>query len=196
MMLRPSLRFSSRKREEKRQLRQRIGYILEGISKEEWGRRSKNVEKKIRRLPEYKKARTIVVYWPLAKEVDLRQFIRKAKEEGKTIGLPVLRRRGEIEIFEFTTEEELVPGKLGIMQPDVRLSRRISLEEIDLVVVPGIAFDKKGNRLGRGRGWYDELIKLLPARAEIIGVALAPQVVDNLPIEPYQDEKVRRVITA
>ena len=195
-MLRYSFRAASRRKEEKQRLRQRIRYILEGISKEEWGRRSRNVEKKIRRLPEYKRAKIIVVYWPLAKEVDLRQFIRKAKEEGKIVGLPVLRGREHIDIFEFTREEELVRGALGIMQPNVYTSRPIRVEDIDLVVVPGIAFDKKGNRLGRGRGWYDAFIKLLPAKTEVIGVALAPQLVDNLPSEPYQDEKVKKVITA
>lgn len=184
------------KRQQKQELRQRISYILDGISKEEWGRRSRNVEKKIRRLPEYKEAKTIVVYWPLAKEVDLRWFIKKAKEEGKTIGLPALLAEDRVDILEFKGEEELIAGKLGIQQPDARLSRKIDLAEIDLVIVPGLAFDKEGNRLGRGKGWYDAFIKLLPKKAAIIGVALAPQIVDRLPVEPQQDEKVEKVITA
>ena len=180
---------------DKKQLRQRIQVILEGISKEEWGRRSRYVERRIYRLPEYKQAKTIVIYWPLPKEVDLRRFIQRAKEEGKTIGLPALLKEDKIDILEFTNEEEMIKGKLGIMHPDRAKSRKIKLEEIDLVVLPGIAFDKKGNRLGRGKGWYDNFLSQLPSIVKKIGVALSPQILDSLPVEP-SDEKVDLVIAA
>jgi 5-formyltetrahydrofolate cyclo-ligase len=122
-------------------------------------------------------------------------MIKHAQQMGKKVAVPVI--RGEDKLIASllkNSDNALSPGPYGILQP--RESRELSLEEIDLVIVPGVAFDKKGNRLGRGRGYYDRFLKDLTLRGiPSVGIAFDFQVVDNIPTLPH-DLPVAKLITA
>ena len=92
-------------------------------------------------------------------------------------------------------EKELEIGPFGIKQPKKDQIKPINLEDIDLVVVPGLAFDRKNNRLGRGGGYYDRFLKKLPSSASTVGLAFDFQIVENLPVTSL-DVKVQALLTS
>jgi 5-formyltetrahydrofolate cyclo-ligase len=132
---------------------------------------------KLEQLERFKDAKIIVSYWPLPKEVDLKELNKKYCEN-KTILLPVIE-DNDISLKQFTSENKLKIDVLGIKTP---LGEEFtSFEKIDLVIVPGIAFDIKGNRLGRGKGFYDRFLKKLSAYK--IGICFDFQIFDQIPVD-------------
>ena len=124
-----------------------------------------------------REANTILLYWPLPGEVDLRNLISMG---AKRVALPVV--IGPELILREYSPEYMVIGAFNIHEPDSR-APIITPEEIDLAIIPGVAFDKKCNRLGRGKGFYDRLLPLL--HCPKIGVAFDFQIYDNLPVDPW-----------
>jgi 5-formyltetrahydrofolate cyclo-ligase len=134
-------------------------------------------------------------FYPLKGEVDLLEMMRK--ESGKRYCFPVIdlanKRLLAYEVKNF--DEDFCKGPYGVMQPDARKSTAIDPEEIDMILVPGLAFDRSRNRLGRGGGYYDRFLKnLLPAKFTSVGVAFDFQILETLPIDPAYDEKVNCVV--
>ncbi|GAG04630.1 unnamed protein product, partial [marine sediment metagenome] len=93
------------------------------------------------------------------------------------------------------SEKELESGPYGILQPQSRYIREMPAEKIDLAVVPGLAFDKSGRRLGRGGGYYDKFLASLPLATPRIGLAFDFQLVKDIPVLSH-DVCVTRVISA
>jgi len=116
---------------------------------------------------------------------------------GKRVCVPVILKEerhliaGEIK----DRREDLESQHFGIYQPKSGRVKEVPLEDIDLVVVPGIAFDKKNMRLGRGHGYYDRFLSGLPKPTKAIGLAFDFQVVENLPQDSH-DIPVWKTITA
>lgn len=150
----------------------------------------------IRRLtvhPRFAAARTVMLYHSLPDEVDTRRLLAglaspdaiAAKTEnlftGKTILLPRVTGATDMELRLYTGPDDLSRGAFGIMEPCGALFTNYS--QIDLAVIPGMAFDRHGHRLGRGRGYYDRFLPLLP-RAYKIGVCFPFQLVDAVPTDP------------
>jgi 5-formyltetrahydrofolate cyclo-ligase len=183
-------------RTQKRLLRAKVKQEFKKQPKEELVSQRLAIEERLQALPRYRDARVIMFYWALPGEVETKNLIRKAKERQKTVTLPVVIDRNQMQPWEFTSEDNLVEGALGAMQPRRGTGRKIGLDELDVVIVPGIAFDKSGKRLGRGRGCYDNFLKRLSAQAATIGLAFRHQIVENLPFNSLQDKKVDLVIWA
>ncbi len=136
---------------------------------------------------EFKDARNVLVYASLPDEISTADFIARWHKE-KQLFLPRVN-GDDLEILPYTPTST-DKGVFGIEEPTGSDCRPI--EEIDLVVVPGVAFDRQGNRLGRGRGYYDRL--LCEAHCNLIGVAYSLQIADELPAESH-DIKIPIVIT-
>jgi len=184
-------------RERKNLLRKKITEILKQVSQEELKRRSKNVCDKIISLPIYKKAKTILGYYPLKKEVDIKRLLLQALGNGKIVGLPVVNRQsGNLEFYRIKGFEGLCLGPWGIKQPDVSKAEHINLSKAELILVPGLAFDRQGWRLGRGKGYYDRLLKRLKKPTVKLGVCFDFQIQDSLPKEPQKDELVDIIISS
>lgn len=149
--------------------------------------KSVSICRKIELLDCFINANTIVSYWPLLKEVDI-TILNNKYLKNKTILLPDVV-DNDIYLRQFIAEDKLVTGGLGIKVPLGNIFTRF--EEIDLVLVPGIAFDTKGNRLGRGKGFYDRFLKKLTAYK--IGVCFDFQLFDEIPTNEY-DIRVDEVI--
>ena len=181
--------------EAKKKLRARLLRILSALSVEEVKRRTLGVEDRLRALDHFKKAKVVMMFWPLRGEVDVRGLIRRVQEEGKKVALPVISGQ-DIEPFEFTDEAGLVINSFGVAEPSPAQARRIPLDEVDLVLVPGLAFDRKGNRLGRGGGYYDRFLARLPETACTVGICFEPQIQEDLPVIPHLDRAVRFVVSA
>lgn len=157
-------------------------------------RKSRAIEKKLFQKKVFQKAKTVMFYASLPEEVQTRAIIVKALAEGKRVLLPRLEgiRLQPKEIHDMT--RDLVSGRFGILEPK-RNFPSIPLREIDCVIVPGVAFDRKGNRLGRGGGYYDRFLKRLPRKTPSLGLAFRLQTVSALPTSS-RDVPVTALIAA
>ena len=137
-------------------------------------------------------AKTIVAYYSLPDEVDTHSFIDELLADGKTVYLPRVVSNEDMVLCRYTGAESLKEGAFSIMEP---VGAQIPADEaIDVVLVPGMAFDGDGNRLGRGKGYYDRFLKTLAnPRPQLIGVCFDFQKVDVVPTEPI-DVKVDVVV--
>ena len=136
-------------------------------------------------------ASTILLYYPLPDEVDVRPLIRQAHQAGHRVLLPVVVGE-ELELRLYEGEESLRVGAYNIMEPVGPLFPLEDYDQIELAIVPGMAFDAMGNRLGRGKGYYDRLLPLLP-HAYKIGVCYPFQFVADVPSQEH-DVRMNEVI--
>lgn len=181
---------------EKKELRHKLLQRLLSLTQEELKRRSKNVEEKLSNLPIYKRANTIMGYYPLKGEVDVLGVIRKAMVN-KRVCFPVMDlTTNNLRAFEVSSiDEDFTLGPFGVREPDTNKSKEVDIKEIDMIIVPGLAFDRQKNRLGRGAGFYDRFLKRAPASVKKIGVGFEFQILENLPIHLPNDQKVDFVVS-
>jgi len=145
------------------------------------------------RLPCFDSAKCILLYASKGGEVHTDGIIRSALSLGKKVALPVTIKEGHaLELYEIKSIEELSEGAFGIMEPARNPERRVQPEEVDLVVVPGVSFDRRGHRLGYGMGYYDSLLKKVKGCKA--GLAYDMQIVEHVPDEPH-DVAVDMVVT-
>jgi 5-formyltetrahydrofolate cyclo-ligase len=148
-------------------------------------------------LDEWRKARVIGMYAPLRCEVDILPLGEEALARGKQVAFPRANPpRATLWFYRVASLGDLSPGTHGILEPPDVAARRTTLEEMDLLLVPGLAFDFKGQRLGFGGGYYD---RLLSERGRgggpySIGVAFECQVLSALPVASH-DRPVDALVT-
>lgn len=140
-------------------------------------------------------AQLAAFYMPISDEVDIVPLIRWWQQRGLPVALPrTLTQEKRLEFRRVSRlETDLQPGAFGILEPKASCPL-VSPEEIDLIVVPGLAFDECCNRLGRGLGYYDRALKNLPQRTLKIALAFERQIVQRIPVKP-NDVPMDAVIT-
>lgn len=144
--------------------------------------------------PEFKRAEVVMVFLSAAHEIDTSSLVLHAWEAGKRVLAPRIsweqRRMLPTEIRSLT--DDISRGPLGMREPTS--GPPIPVADIDLVLVPGLGFDRLGNRLGRGRGFYDRFLAHRDFRGVACGLALAEQFVDAVPAGPH-DRSVGLLVT-
>ena len=165
-------------------------------SSEEIERKSYRVREKLLTFDLFLKGRGILFYLALEDEVQTRPMIEAALGMGKRISVPLIdeEEREIVPSILKDPDKELTPGPWGILEPKREFYHPQPLEEIDLVIVPGVAFDEAGNRLGFGRGFYDKFLRRLPERVSFVALAFELQVVKSLPSRSH-DVAVDYIIT-
>jgi 5-formyltetrahydrofolate cyclo-ligase len=152
---------------------------------------------KLAELPQYAAARTLMIYVDFGSEVRTRPFFPIAWGDGKRLVVPYCV-EDRLELFELKNLAELLPGTLGILEPAAvwreRADRRVEVAELDLVAVPGLAFDRRGGRLGQGKGYYDRFLPRVRPDALRVALAFECQVLPEVPMLP-QDVRVDKIIT-
>lgn len=181
---------------EKDHLRKRMLAKLAALAKNEVIRRSENAAVKLSGLSCYKKSEIILFYYPLGGEVDLRKVIRKAFLT-KKVCLPATDlERKKLKVYQIDSLEcGLVKGAFGINEPNEKKAKEVDIKKIDTVIVPGLAFSHKKDRLGRGGGFYDRFLQELSNFTRKIGVAFDFQILENLPVNLSEDQRVDLVVT-
>jgi 5-formyltetrahydrofolate cyclo-ligase len=148
-------------------------------------------------LPEYQAAGTVLFYVDMRSEVGTQHYLPTALASGKRIVVPYCL-PDELALCRLESLDDLTRGTFQILEPRAELrvlpDRRVAAEELDLVVVPGVAFARRGGRLGYGAGYYDKLLRRVRPDTPLVALAFACQVVPELPLEPH-DVLVHRVIT-
>ncbi len=152
--------------------------------------KSKNAIEQIMNLPVYQQAQTVLIYSALHDEVDLSALVEL--DQSKTWVLPRPIGDGIMLLFEFKSFDELVDSRYGTKAP-AGTNHLVHKADVDLVIVPGLMFDKRGYRLGRGAGYYDRLLSGI--RAKTLGVCLSELMLEVLPKEEH-DIAVDYVIAA
>lgn len=148
--------------------------------------KSQRIAAQLFALPAFQKARTVLFYASMPGEVETFAMIEQAMQLHKTVALPTLEPNQRKMIPTLTHSlNDLQEGPYGIRQPRSEGSKAVDIAQLDAVVVPGLAFDKANNRLGRGAGYYDRFLAGLPEHAATIGVAFDFQLIDCLPVEEH-----------
>jgi len=175
----------------KRELRQQIRTQKRRLSAAELAVMSEDICSKVLALASWQEAGTLLLYYPLPDEVDVRLLIKDAFESGKKVLLPVVK-GDELELHLYEGEASLKEGAFGIMEPTGPLFAPEHYGEIEFAIIPGMAFDSAGHRLGRGKGYYDRLLPNLKA-AKLIGICFPFQFLEEVPAEAH-DISVCKVI--
>ena len=171
----------------KQTLKQEIFQKRKSLSKEEVKEKSSLIKSNLYSLEEFKKAKNIMFYVSFKNEVSTRETIKEllAKKE-KTIVVPyVLENYPILQLSELKNFYWLEPKTFGILEPKELYIREFNHEKLDLVIVPGIVFDKKGYRIGYGHGYYDRFLKILKKGVKKIGLAFELQIVGEIPEEEH-----------
>lgn len=180
---------------EKERLRRRILLLREQQIPREVETKSLKITETLTRLPEYRKARVIASYVDKGNEVQTRPLIRKALASRKNVLVPIVNKeRRNLDFSEIKNLDELVPGAFDIPEPKPDYRRLTDMETIEVVLVPGIAWDFDGYRVGWGKGYFDTVLKLLPDKSAAVGLAFDLQVVDRVPRAQF-DLPVDMVVT-
>ena len=165
----------------KKELRLKIKQLKKELPEEVKHQEVSCVNEKLEQHSSFQDATHVLMYWAMADEMPTREFILKWYQH-KKIYLPVVK-GDDLEIFLFEGEDSLVAGeKYGIPEPAGQKLPDESM--IDLVIVPGVAFDNQNNRMGRGAGYYDRILKRLPETKKI-GLAFGFQMIDEVPVEAH-----------
>ena len=152
--------------------------------------------KRLIALPEFRRARTILFYATFDGEVETFDMMRQAQKLGKHVALPttIKTQKKIVPTLVKDLKKDLTVGSYGIKEPKAATTRPLEISNIDLVIVPGIAFDKANNRLGRGAGYYDRFLSRIPSEIPTVGLAFDFQLVDRLPQLKKHDIPVSHII--
>lgn len=170
--------------------------------------KSRLIGEKIFSIEEFRNAQVVFCFASFRTEVDTLDLIKKSLSEGKRLVLPKVEKENHsLLLFEIKNTEELSPGYMGIPEPAPPAhssgtegekgfyeGRLFDINNVDVVIIPGAAFDVAGNRLGYGAGYYDKLLSKLTKIVPIIAPAFEEQITDEIPSEPH-DIKVHIIVT-
>ena len=145
------------------------------------------ISKQVLALGGFRDAQTVLAYMSIAAEFSTSEIARAVMEGDKVLVLPKINKSENLlELFRVANiDADLIPGPWGILEPNAQRCEKISPEEIDFVLVPGLAFDADCRRLGYGGGYYDRLLEDLGPFASFVAAAFAVQIVASVPVEPH-----------
>ena len=144
-------------------------------------------------MPAFRHGRTVMIYMALPQEVQTAVLLAESRYQGKRVTVPVVKPHGLVAAELPAGRFQFQPGPFGIPEPAVSTAI-ISPEDINCVMVPGIAFDRRGTRLGFGKGYYDRFLCRLPATTHVCGLAFSLQIVQHVPDLPH-DIRMQSLVT-
>ena len=176
----------------KQNLRDEIKGVQEILPEEAKGEKCEKIKQRLFSLPEFINAKTVMFYVSMKDEVNTHNMIREALLT-KRVVVPVCEKETlSLKLSELKDFSELQKGSYGVLEPKPEFICPVPKEEIDLVVVPGHAFDETGLRVGRGKGYYDRFLGTISAPT--VALAYDFQVMASVPSEPH-DVPVDQVVT-
>ena len=173
---------------EKREIRVQVRHRIASLSEEQREQASHHIFEQVASLPDFVGARVVALFSSLPDEPCSQQFLQEWHGR-KRIVLP--RVEGDVMNFYDYSPKQMQSGAFGIDEPQG--DTPCPPEDIELMVVPGVAFTLDGKRMGRGKGFYDKYLSQSGFLATTVGVCFAVQMVDNLPDEPH-DQRVDIVV--
>ena len=159
-------------------------------------RSSEAIRRKVFRLTAFRRAKTVCCYVALPYEVQTWRMIEEMLKRGKRVAVPLAQPRSKrLRLCELRhPATELARGAFGVWEPRPETRRPVRVDELDLVLVPGLAFDRRGHRLGHGHGYFDRFLARVPAATPTVGLAFRFQLLDRLPSAAH-DHAIQTVLT-
>ncbi|MEZ6134380.1 MAG: 5-formyltetrahydrofolate cyclo-ligase [Pirellulaceae bacterium] len=158
---------------------------------------SRSIVSSFMELPEYAAAETVMFYIDVRDEVRTRHSLPDAIDSGKRVVVPYCV-NGELELFHLESMDELDVGMYKILEPKTELreveSKRLAAGDLDLIMVPGVAFDQSGGRTGHGKGYYDKLLEHARPDTPLVALAFECQMFPEIPCEEH-DIYMDKVVT-
>lgn len=182
------------KKEEKEILRNKILSIRDSLNRNEKEIMDNEIFNKLKNTELYKNARNIFIYISFSNEINTINIIKKALEDKKDVFIPkIYKTNKSMKAIKLNSFDDLKKNSMGILEP-IDDSKYIEKENIDLIVVPGVVFDKDCNRIGYGGGYYDRYLKDIAYKNNKVVLAYDLQVIDKIENEKH-DIKVDYIIT-
>ena len=180
---------------QKQSLRRRILRRLRCQSERSRLLKSRRIQRRLCRLPIYRRARRVLCYVSFDGEVETGPLLKRMLAEGRRVAVPAALSGGRMAVVEISDLKRDLrhTGLFGIPHPEPPW-KRVPPAELDLVILPGIAFAPDGHRLGRGKGYFDRFLERVPKRVRRVGLGFDFQVTEKLPRLSH-DQPVDRVIT-
>jgi 5-formyltetrahydrofolate cyclo-ligase len=158
---------------------------------------SQQITDRVFSLSEYRDATTVLWYVDVREEARTRQAFPQALASGKRTIVPYCV-DGELELFHLEAMDELELGAYRILEPKAALrdlpKKKVSVKEVDLILVPGVAFDRNGGRTGHGKGYYDKLLEHARRDTPLVALAFECQLFDEIPMQAH-DVYMDKVVT-
>lgn len=181
--------------DEKKRVRNLVLARRGALTERERQGKSLHIEKQVLTLPEYEKAQTVMLFLNFRDEVETTALAEETLTRGKQLVLPRCAPQGIlIPALIRDLDQDIEPGTWGIREPRLQGLREADPWAIDLVIVPGAAFDGQGNRLGYGGGYYDRFFGRLRPEVLRVAIAFATQVLPEVPVDPH-DQKMSILVT-
>jgi 5-formyltetrahydrofolate cyclo-ligase len=177
---------------DKKQIRAEIKAALEAMDPDRAARESSAAAARLIAEREFSDARSVMIFLPIPGEINALDIARAAWSSGKRVVVPKIRAPGVMDAIEIhSLDKDLAPGAMDILEPIA--NEVLAASELDLIVAPALAYDRRGNRLGRGGGYYDRFISQTGG-CLVCGLAFDGQLLDELPAEPH-DQPVNMLAT-
>ena len=178
------------------QIREEIAKSISALSESEIAEKTRAIEAKLFDFANFLEAKIALLYISGDYEVATENIIKRSYAYGKIVVLPAFDPvKFEMNLMKVDNfEKDLISGPRGVLEPDASRCKIVPLERIDIAVLPGLAFDEKGARLGSGKGYYDRLIPRLAITTRKVALTFEEQIVPQVPMESH-DKHVDIIIT-
>lgn len=183
-------------KEKKREIRKEVSEKLDALSPDELSKRYEAIENRLFEFANFLESRIVFLYYSRKGEVSSQKILKRCLQGNKIVVLPALDpARHRMKLMKVDRlDKDLVSGPAGIPQPDPVRCKLVPIDRVDIAIVPGIAFDEKGGRVGTGEGYYDRLIPRLPITTRKVALSLEAQILPQVPMESH-DKHVDIIIT-
>ncbi|OEH85255.1 5-formyltetrahydrofolate cyclo-ligase [Desulfuribacillus stibiiarsenatis] len=164
------------------------------VSKQSRVKKSAVILERLKALEEIQQAKRVMVYVNFQDEVETKDFIQYLWDKNIEVIVPLSDPKSrELHPSLLYSFEELAPGNFGVLEPIKQAIRIVDVDTLDVIIVPGLAFDRHGGRIGYGAGYYDRFFERTP-NATIIAVAFDEQIISEVPMENH-DKRIPLIIT-
>ena len=180
----------------KADIRKEIAATIGRLSVDELAEKTSLIENRLFDFANFLEAKIALMYIENPNEVKSAEIIRRTFDQNKIVVIPLVKTdTKKFKLFKIDDfAKDLKPGQNGILQPDPGRCRTVPIDCIDIAIIPGVAFDEKGGRIGSGDGYYDRLIPHLPVTTRKVALALDYQIIPQVPIVSH-DKHVDIIIT-
>jgi len=183
-------------REKKQEIRNEIKTFFGSLTKNDLETNTRIIESRLFEFANFLESKIVLLYLNAENEVPTGRIVKRAYEYSKIVVLPAFDTvKSAMKLMKVDNpDKDLITGARGIPEPDPAKCKPVPLDCIDIAIVPGIAMDEKGGRIGSGDGYYDRIIPDLPMTTRKVGLVFEGQLVPQVPMESH-DKHVDIIIT-
>jgi 5-formyltetrahydrofolate cyclo-ligase len=178
------------------QIRDEIANTISALSESEINEKTAAIESRLFAFANFLESKIALLYLSSDLEVQTDSIIQKAYSYNKIVVLPAFDPENyQMKLMKVDAfGQELIPGPRGVLEPDASKCKVVPMDRIDIAILPGLAFDEKGGRIGTGTGYYDRLVPRLDITTRKVALTFEEQIIPQVPMESH-DKHVDIIIT-